>query len=543
MWKRWLIAIGLLNLQAGYCFMVADPNVPNGLDFVDESNSLELPLGDVDFPIQNTSYGLTYLGNGWTIRAAHGGGSAFNYRNPNGSTTQYPYEQGSQILFLPNNMPITAADAQAQGLTWQNGGVRDLILVRLQNDPQLPPVEIYDGNPINKEILYYSLNKYTTSYDPVLNEYTTSNNNRWNWGTNDVDAYHNFNVTGTQLLRTDWDDPLVGNSATTYEAQAIGGDSASGVWYKDNGIWKITGVTVAELQTQGSVPNVPGTGHFSLIENLVPLKSAIEDIINNSPPIQSLNGKFRDFDGDGNNDILWRIDDTNHTVVHTYDDSNLLTANFTTHFVGGNWDVAGVGDFDGDEKADILWRNKINGRTVIHFMDGHTLLSSADTTHFVGLNWEVAGVGDFDEGYTADIVWRNKVDGRVVIHYMDGSTFLSAENTSHPVGLNWFISGVGDFDNDGLADIVWRRVSNSAVVVIHYMDGATLVSASPTDFPVGNLWNMAGVSDFDGDGKADILWHRPSTATTVIHHMDGHTFVDAVPTSSQPPTGWTPHLH
>jgi hypothetical protein len=47
-------------------------------------------------------------------------------------------------------------------------------------------------------------------------------------------------------------------------------------------------------------------------------------------------------------------------------------------------------------------------------------------------------------------------------------------------------------------------------------------------------WSIAGVGDFDGDGRSDILWRHDATGQNLIWFMNGATltsltFLDTVP--------------
>jgi len=77
-----------------------------------------------------------------------------------------------------------------------------------------------------------------------------------------------------------------------------------------------------------------------------------------------------------------------------------------------------------------------------------------------------------------------------------------------------------DFNGDGKADIVWRNPSSGAVAV-WLMNGGSVL----TTFGLGNLapWVVAGIGDFNGDGKADILWANPSTGNVALWEMNGGT--------------------
>jgi hypothetical protein len=101
--------------------------------------------------------------------------------------------------------------------------------------------------------------------------------------------------------------------------------------------------------------------------------------------------------------------------------------------------------------------------------------------------------------------------------------------------LSWVVQGMGDFNGDGKADIVWREVPSGAIGV-WLMDGVNL-TAEIIGYQTLD-WTLAGVGDFNGDGKADILLREVSSGAVIIWFMDGvrlrtTTFV------ASPSSDWT----
>ncbi|MHC4080941.1 MAG: FG-GAP repeat domain-containing protein, partial [Planctomycetota bacterium] len=124
-----------------------------------------------------------------------------------------------------------------------------------------------------------------------------------------------------------------------------------------------------------------------------------------------------------------------------------------------SWMVVGTGDFDDDGKSDILWRHQVTGDNMIWLMNGPTVLAGSGPIQAVrNTNWTVVGTGDFDGDGKSDILWRNQANGNNSIWSMDGTTILPGSGAIPPrANSNWTVVGTGDFDGDGKADILWRH--------------------------------------------------------------------------------------
>ncbi len=83
-----------------------------------------------------------------------------------------------------------------------------------------------------------------------------------------------------------------------------------------------------------------------------------------------------------------------------------------------------------------------------------------------------------------------------------------------------------DFNGDGKADILWQN-SSTGQRLVWIMNGTTHIS-SVNWGTVATSWSIAGSSDFNGDGKPDILWQNSSTGQRVIWIMNGTTYLSSV---------------
>jgi chitodextrinase len=133
---------------------------------------------------------------------------------------------------------------------------------------------------------------------------------------------------------------------------------------------------------------------------------------------------------------------------------------------------------------------------------------------------------DFDGDGKTDILWRNADTGENYVYPMDGTTILPGEGYLRTVAdANWGVAGIGDFDGDGKHDILWRDAA-SGENYLYLMNGTTIVSEGYLRTVADPNWRVAGVGDFDGDGKHDILWRNSASGENYLYLMNGTTIVN-----------------
>ena len=93
-----------------------------------------------------------------------------------------------------------------------------------------------------------------------------------------------------------------------------------------------------------------------------------------------------------------------------------------------------------------------------------------------------------------------------------------AAGSSNP-GPSWQVKGSGDFNGDGKADILWQNSDGTAAIWL--MNGTNVLTVRRRRLQSGaELARSRRSGDFNGDGKADILWQN-NDGTPAIWLMDG----------------------
>ncbi|WP_295530708.1 FG-GAP-like repeat-containing protein [Novosphingobium sp. Chol11] len=164
-----------------------------------------------------------------------------------------------------------------------------------------------------------------------------------------------------------------------------------------------------------------------------------------------------------------------------------------TNALDGNVDVwlqSVRNDFNGDGRSDVLWRNDNGflsqwlGTASGGFTDNGTLVNQ-----FVPSAWKIQDAADFNGDGFADVLWRN--DNGQLSQWLGSATGRLIDNgavVNQFVPNAWKIQGTGDFNGDGRADIMWRNDNGQLSEWIGTANGGFIDNGAVVNQFVPNAW-------------------------------------------------------
>jgi hypothetical protein len=148
-------------------------------------------------------------------------------------------------------------------------------------------------------------------------------------------------------------------------------------------------------------------------------------------------------------------------------------------------------------------------------------------------------VDDFNGDGRSDLLLRN-VDGRITdwLGEPAGTFFSNHLNALYSVPTEWKIAATADFNGDGKADILYRNDNGSITQWLGSGNGQFTWNQAAS-YTVDAAWTVAASGDFNGDGRADIVLRNSNGLLTEwLGKADGTFFSnDAIATYSLP-TDW-----
>src|SRR5260221_898505 len=110
--------------------------------------------------------------------------------------------------------------------------------------------------------------------------------------------------------------------------------------------------------------------------------------------------------------------------------------------------------------------------------------------------------------------------------FVGTSSSIAAFGIQGPQGPEWHMVGAGDFNGDGKADIVWENTA-TGVRAIWLMNNGAFTGNTIGLGTVDPSWHIAGVGDF-GNGQSDLVWENTVTGARAIWVMSNGVFQSSV---------------
>ena len=171
--------------------------------------------------------------------------------------------------------------------------------------------------------------------------------------------------------------------------------------------------------TVASGSAISGTLNYMYIDNATETNIEVDGATISAFANPVSTGGKSDFNGDGQDDVLWQCDD----AASAYDTSVLAWL---------NWDGT-----DGGYDSDVLWNSDALGVDI-------------------PASWEIQGSGDLDGDGDADILWRGSA-GETLVWSLDGEVGDYDSTVMYAAGISgWEVRAIGDFNDDGQDDVLWQ---------------------------------------------------------------------------------------
>jgi hypothetical protein len=243
-----------------------------------------------------------------------------------------------------------------------------------------------------------------------------------------------------------------------------------------------------------------------------------------------------DMDGDGRSDLVWRNATTGAIVYWSGANAAMATTVRATHLaynVASDFDLRRMtiaftlsDAFTDPSRRALLAQDARNGANFVLFPEDIGSGYSVYGMWAASLGTIAVGTGDFNGDGSADVLYRTQGNGRNFMvadaAWGDWASYYPLASVTNPA---WKVAGVGDFNGDGRSDILWRNAVTGANAIWRSANAETQQPVAR----VANLsWHVVAVADFNGDGKSDIFWRNTSTGANAIWNSGNSTTQRAV---------------
>jgi len=180
------------------------------------------------------------------------------------------------------------------------------------------------------------------------------------------------------------------------------------------------------------------------------------------------------------------------------------------------------------------------GSLTLGSIAGGHLLASVSSSGGVQLKAGLALHNDFNGDGLSDILLRN--DNGTVTDWLaqsNGSFSSNSANFTLDLTSGWQVAGTGDFNGDGRADIMWRALDGTVTDWLGQADGTFFNNYASFTINASPNWHIAATGDFNGDGQSDIMWRADDgTVTDWLGQTNGGFVMNAASFTINANSNW-----
>lgn len=223
----------------------------------------QAPADDPGF--ENVGYragtSAIYLGDGWVLTARHSGFGPVEF----------------------DSKPYEAVPSSLVGLHAPNDAKRkaDLIVFRLDPEPELPSLELTDTSPAAGEdaiLVGFGSGRAAPVERKDMRGFRIDGQRSRRWGTNRLDPGR-VELPGPNQVTTQCFEMFFDPEISSHEAQATVGDSGGAVFIKEDGGWRLAGLILSVYRFSDQDPEEVLFGNATLAADLSLYKPQIDDAI------------------------------------------------------------------------------------------------------------------------------------------------------------------------------------------------------------------------------------------------------------------------
>jgi hypothetical protein len=161
---------------------------------------------------------------------------------------------------------------------------------------------------------------------------------------------------------------------------------------------------------------------------------------------------------------------------------------------------------------------------------------------------------DFSGDRRSDVLFENSSTGQVSVWMGSANGALTAPGPYDPYGgagysnapnwgslplpSGWQVAGISDFNGDGRDDILLRSSDGSTTDWVSSANQSLVDNSAVFSINPGTDWHVEGTGDFNGDGFADVLWRNDAGTVVTFLGASNGSFVGNVNFNLNPGLDW-----